>query len=187
MPVFLADIITLLQNNLAIYLPSILLAKMLGLIIPIIPGGLFTLTAVPVIGWLPAYTIDLAGSFLAGNIAYSISARYGSGVIQKLFGAKIFTKVNAIHIRPNRHIETSFVLRLAGTSILSDALIWCAPLLKLPRWKFMLGYHLAHVVTTAPLFFLTGQAISVNKIGYLIPIAISAVILLYVLKGRYFE
>lgn len=183
----LLELITFLQSNLLVYLPAIFIAKMLGLIIPIIPGGLFTLTAIPVIGWLPAYLIDLSGSFVAANIAYSISARYGTSIIGRIFGQKILSKLESIKIKPKREIESSFMLRLAGTSVLSDALIWGAPLLRLPRWKFMLGYHLAHLVTTAPLFYLTGKAVSLNQATYLIPVAIASLLLLYVLKGRYFE
>ncbi|OGJ20482.1 MAG: hypothetical protein A3J60_02105 [Candidatus Pacebacteria bacterium RIFCSPHIGHO2_02_FULL_46_9] len=188
MPPFdFASLITLLQDHYILYVPAIFLGKILGLIIPIIPGGIFTLSAVPVIGWLPAYSIDLAGSVVAANIAYSISGRYGIRVVKKLFGQKITDKLSSIRVRPNRTVETACILRLAGVSLLSDALIWCAPLLKLPRWRFLLGYHLAHLVTTAPLFFLTERAISVNQAGYLLPIALSALILLFFLKGRYFE
>lgn len=187
MPDMLLELIIFLQSNLLVYLPAIFIAKMLGLIIPIIPGGLFTLTAIPVIGWLPAYLIDITGSFVAANIAYSISARYGSRFVRKIFGQKILSKLESIKLKQEREIESSFMLRLAGVSLLSDALIWGAPLLKLPRWKFMLGYHLAHLITTVPLFYLTGQAVSLNQATYLIPIAIASIILLFVLKGRYFE
>ncbi|NCN06926.1 MAG: hypothetical protein GW946_03750 [Candidatus Pacebacteria bacterium] len=187
MPEMLLKLIAFLQQNLLIYLPAIFVAKILGLIIPIIPGGLFTLTAIPVIGWLPAYLIDIAGSFVAANIAYSISARYGTNIIGRIFGQKILKKLASIKIKPTREVETSFMLRLAGTGMLSDALIWGAPLLKLSRWKFLIGYHLAHIVTTAPLFYLTGQAVSLNQAAYLIPIALASITLLFVLKGRYFE
>ncbi|MDA1079946.1 MAG: VTT domain-containing protein [bacterium] len=187
MPDMLLELIAYLQSNLLVYLPAIFIAKILGLVIPVIPGGLFTLTAIPVIGWLPAYLIDLSGSFVAANIAYSISARYGPSFVRKLFGQKVLDKLASIRLKPEREVESSFMLRLAGTGMLSDALTWGAPLLRLPRWKFILGYHLGHIVTTGPLFYLTGQAVSLNQATYLIPIALASITLLFVLKGRYFE
>ncbi|NCN24079.1 MAG: hypothetical protein GW945_01125 [Candidatus Pacebacteria bacterium] len=187
MPDSLLPLIQLLQEHLVLYLPFLLIAKMSGILFPLIPGGFFTFSAIPVIGWIPAYLIDLTGSLLAANIAYTLAERHGEKIILKLFGERTLQFIQKIKARQSRALESAFVLRLAGSGLLSDALIWSAPLLKLPRIKFLIGYHAAHIISTAPLFFVTEKAIEFDQTHLLLPLIIVALTILYIFRGRYFE
>lgn len=187
MPEALFDLISLLQANLMLYIPAVFIAKISGIVLPIIPGGLFTITAIPVVGWKMAYLIDLSGSLVASNIAYTLSAKYGESLISKLFGQRILEKVQKIKVRTSRSVETAFVLRLAGSGLAADAIIWSAPLLKVPRVQFLIGYHLAHIITMLPIFYLTGQALSFNQAYIAIPTLILSMILLFIFRKSFFE
>lgn len=76
------------QSNLAVYISVLLLIKIFGIIWPPIPGGIFTLASVPVLGWKLAFAVDYSGSLIGSSIAFFI-AKNGAGVLYAGFLTKI--------------------------------------------------------------------------------------------------
>lgn len=50
------------RQNIGLFVIVLFLLKILGIVWPPLPGGVFTLAAIPFIGWFPAYLVDFAGS-----------------------------------------------------------------------------------------------------------------------------
>src|SRR3989337_132416 len=73
------------QQNLLLYFLFLLFIKILGILWPPLPGGLFTLGSIPAIGWELAYIADLVGSVIGSSGAFFMGRRYGPKLLRKFF------------------------------------------------------------------------------------------------------
>lgn len=175
------------QNNLIIFVTVLFFLKTLGVVYPPLPAGLFTLGAIPIIGWFPAYLIDFAGSMTAAGIDYYLGKKYGIVLLQKIFDPQTLEKIQKLKIKPDREIESIFVMRiLLGMTIL-EAVYYGGGFLGVRFKNFLLGAGLSHIVVGIPTF-LIGQAVFQGKnLLYSILLAVLSIFILYKIKGRYFE
>ena len=175
------------QSNLLLFTLVLFLLKTLGVVYPPLPSGLFTLAAIPIIGWFPAYLIDFAGSMAAAGIDYYLGRKYGYVLLRKIFDTQTLEKIQKLKIKPNREIESIFVMRiLLGMTIL-EAVYYGGGLLGVKFKNFMIGASLSHTVVGVPTF-LIGQAVFQGKSLVLsFALAIVSLYILYKIKGRYFE
>ena len=72
------------QNNIWLYIPLLAFMKIIGIVWPPIPGGVFTLGSIPVLGWLSAYLTDLAGSIVGSSIAFFLAKKYGQNFMKRI-------------------------------------------------------------------------------------------------------
>lgn len=181
------SIIQFLKNNYLIYLPFIFISKIVGVVYPPFPGTLLTFSAIPVFGWEVAYFLDIFGSFSGSCITFYLGKRYGYGLMRSILGDKLVEKIKGIRLKKHNQIESAIVLRFASIGILSDGIVWGASMWGFKFQTFIIGYMIAHFVTTAPLFLLLGLSVSFSSWLITFGVAFIAWILLYRFKGRYFE
>lgn len=82
---FQSQIAWVAQTHLLLMFVILVLIKILGLVWPPLPGGIFTITAIPFIGWPLAYFSDLLGTIIGAALCYVIAKRWGSSLLSKLF------------------------------------------------------------------------------------------------------
>jgi uncharacterized membrane protein YdjX (TVP38/TMEM64 family) len=178
---------SLLEERFVLFLILLLITKASSIVYPPLPGAIFTLGSLPLLGWEWAYTVDVIGSMLGASIAFLLGSRYGKRLITWATGDKITQKITSIKVKKDRQIEASILIRIASGGILSDGLAWGASLIGFRYKPFIIGYLISHLLTTLPLFILLSLSISVQSWAILLPIAALVWFLLYKFKGRYFE
>ena len=176
-----------IRAYLPVYLIVLLFLKLSSIVYPPLPGALFTVSSIPIIGWQLAYFIDVAGSCLGAIIAYLLGKRYGYTILTKVLGQNLTQKVIAIKLKPRNQIEAAFVLRFAAGGILSDGLAWGASLIGFKLLPFMIGYLTSHILITLPIFYFIGVSISFDSWLLFLLATLTAWLLLFKFKGRYFE
>lgn len=180
-------LVSTLRANQSAFLLAIFLGKAVSIVYPPIPGNIITLAAIPVVGWAYAYTVDIAGSMLGATISYFLGRKYGTPILRWAVGEKLTNRITAIKTKTKHQTIAAFILRTGTGGILSDGLAWGASLIGFRYRPFITGHVLSHLVTTLPIFYLLGVSLSINSALIIIPTAISAWILIYIFKGKFFE
>jgi uncharacterized membrane protein YdjX (TVP38/TMEM64 family) len=183
----LEELIIVLKNNLNTYIFLILITKILGVLYPPFPGTLTTFSAIPIIGWQQAYLLDFIGSFLGSSLVFYLGRKFGLNLITNFLGKKIAEKIKKIKLKKRNQIESAIIVRFASIGVLSDGVVWGASIWGFEYRFFIIGYMIAHLISTVPLFLLVGLSVSISSWLITLIIAIVAWGLLYRLKGRYFE
>ena len=181
------DMILWLQQYQTIFLIALLFLKSISIIYPPLPGNLFTLGSIPIVGWEWAYAVDILGSTSGATISYFLGKKYGEPILRWAIGTRLTSKLTAIKIRAGNQIGAAFFLRLASGGMLSDGLSWGASLIKFQYRSFIIGYILSHLLTTLPVFYLLSLSISVKSWTIIVPTVFIAWFIIYKFKGRYFE
>lgn len=176
------------QENFLSFIFLLFLVKTLSIVWPPLPGGLFTLGSIPLVGWEAAYFVDFAGSILGSTITFYLGKRYGLPLLKKLFDSSIIERINKIKVKNNRQTELVIVLRVFTGSIFMEAITYGAGILKLRYSSFLVGSVVSHVVVGVPTYYFAEQALisPTNLVGSGI-VLILVFYVLYKVKGRYFE
>ena len=175
------------QNNLYLFIPIVLLLKIAGVVYPPLPSAIFTIAAIPILGWFPAYLIDLSGSLVAGGIDYYLGKRYGYIILSKLFDSQIVEKMKAIKVRSGREIESVIVMRTLLGGIILEAVYYGAGLLGIRFKNFMIGASNSHIVLGIPTFLIGYSIFQTQNVLISIILGVTAILIIYKVKGRYFE
>lgn len=178
---------SLVQEYLLWYLLALLSLKSLSIVYPPLPGMVFTVTSIPLIGWQLAYLIDILGSALGTTIAFFLGQKYGYTILKKVIGKEIANKVVSTKLKQNNQVEAAFFLRFAAGGILSDGLAWGASLIGFKYASFIVGYIASHLMTTLPIFYFIATSISFNSWIIVSLSTIIAWLIIYKFKGKYFE
>ncbi len=181
------SVIVTLQAHQAVFLVALLLGKALSIIYPPLPGAILSLSAIPVVGWAWAYTIDILGSLIGSSISYFLGKKYGEPILKWAIGERFTTKVTSIRVKPGNQMVATFMLRIASGGMLSDGLAWGASLIGLRYRSFITGYLASHVLTTLPIFYLLSLSLNIKSWIILVPITVAAWLIIYKFKGKYFE
>lgn len=173
-------------DNLILFVFILISIKIIGILWPPLPGIVFSVAAVPIVGWLPAFTADFIGSMIGSSIAFSLARHYGPKVILKLFGESGLRQVQRFKFRPNKELEAMVVTRVL-TGAVSELVSYGAGLTNIRFKNFFWGTCLSSVVVGLPLFFLLsfvfgGDGLLIGAIPLLIGLAI-----IYALRNRYFS
>jgi uncharacterized membrane protein YdjX (TVP38/TMEM64 family) len=165
----------------------IFLIKVLGIVWPPVPGGIFTISSIPFLGWQLAFLLDLIGSTTGGVIAYWLGQKYGYKFLNKMFGMNVANKVRLIRIKEGKEIEAIFMYKILFGNVILEIIYYGAGVLKINFPKFLIGSILAHIIVGIPSFYLvdnlfSGKNVTITIIGVLI-----AIIFVIKTKGRYFE
>jgi len=174
------------NNNFLLFIVVVFIFKTIGYIYPPMPGGIFTLASVPVIGWLNAYLLDLAGTVVGSTVAYILGRKYGVGFLQKLLDAVTIEKIKNLKIKKNRELESIFMFRILVGSF-AEAIAYGAGVLKIGFGNFMVATIVSHAVLGIPAYYLAKNIFSAPNMIVSIVLAGVFIWLLYKLKGRYFE
>jgi uncharacterized membrane protein YdjX (TVP38/TMEM64 family) len=175
------------RANIFFYVSFLVVMKIVGIIIPPIPGGLFTLASIPIIGWQYAFVGDFVGSTIGSSIAFFIGKKYGYSLINSLFDAKTVEKFKKIKIKKNKEIEAIFMLRVLMGSTIAEIVCYGAGIIGVTFKNFFIGSILYGLILGLPLYFLAQNLFdSKNALFSLILFALS-ILFIWKFKGRYFE
>ena len=183
---YFQSVLTWSADNLALFIFILVLIKIIGILWPPIPGIVFTVAAVPIVGWVPAFGADFVGSMIGSSIAFWLARRYGPKVILKLFGESGLKQVQRFKFKPNKELEAMAVTRVL-TGAISELVSYGAGLTNIKYKNFFWGTFLSSVVVGLPLFFLLSIAFGDNGLLFgAIPLLIGLIII-YSLRNRYFS
>lgn len=180
-------IIELIHANLALFLVAVTLAKAASIVYPPLPGVVFTITAIPLVGWEFAYLIDMIGSLIGAATSYFLGQKYGTSILHRVLGNALTNKITKIKLKPINQIEAAIMLRLAAGGLLSDGLAWGASIIGFRFKPFIFGYAISHVLTTAPVFYALGASLSLHSWALFLAVAGLSWLVIFKFKGRYFE
>lgn len=174
------------QQNLILYYAVLLSIKIIGIVWPPIPGGLLTLGSIPVLGWPLAYSADFFGSMIGSTTAYFLARKYGLDFMKKIFDEDTIEKLKRVRIKPRREIESIFLFRIFGGTII-EVICYGAGLLKVRFRNYLIAITLSHIALGVPAFYLTRNILAGRGILINLSLFGFAVLLFYKLKHRYFE
>ncbi len=174
------------HRNYFLFIGVLFLLKVAAMIYPPLPGGILTLGAIPVIGWVAAYGVDLVGSMVGSSIAYVIGKKYGYILLSKIFDDATVSKLRTTKIKKGREIESVFVLRVLGGMIV-EIVAYGSGLLGIGFNNFLIGSIFSHLVIGVPSYYLANNIFSTQNIFFSILLVVVSVVLLWKVKGRYFE
>lgn len=175
------------RDNKPLFVVVLLTIKVFGIVFPPIPGGTFTLGAVPVLGWWEAYLVDFGGGFIGAVIAYYLGQKYGYSLLRKVFDEKVVAKLQKTKIKVGRELEAMFVFRIIGSGLLTEAIYYAAGLLSIGKWNFVIGYILTHILLTAPAFYVADVVLSAQNLALNLVFIVIAIPVMWKIKGRYLE
>ena len=174
------------QENIVFYYSVLVSLKIIGIVWPPIPGGLLTLGSIPVLGWPLAYSADFFGSVIGSTIAYFLARKYGLDFMKKIFDEDIVEKLTKVRIKPHREIESIFLFRFFGGTIV-ELICYGAGLLKVRFRNYLIATILSHMALGIPAFYLTRNILAGRGILINLSLVIVMVVLLFRLRHRYFE
>lgn len=172
-------------NNLFWFILILFLIKMIGVVWPPLPGIIFTMASIPVLGWPLAYAVDFTAGMSGAALSFWLSRRYGQGVVLKLFGQAGLDQVKRFQFRPDNELEAVLVIRLF-TGSLSELVNYGAGLTKMRFFNFITGTVISYLVVGISIFYLASLLFSTNNLLFgVIPLVVGLTIL-YLLRNRYF-
>ena len=174
------------QSNLVIYISALLVIKILGIVWPPIPGGIFTLASVPILGWKLAYGVDLLGSAIGSSMAFFIARKWGWQFLRKIFDDAALAKIKRVKIKKEREFETIFLMRIFGGTIV-EVVCYGAGVLDVGYGNYLFATILSHLPLGIPLFYAAGSILNGNGAVLSLVFLAFAVLLFYKFKNRYFE
>jgi len=168
-----------------LYFIILVFFKTLAIVWPPLPGGLFTLGSVAIIGWKWAFAGQVVGGLIGGSIAYFLGRKYGYWLLDKLFDDTTINRIKKIKIYKHREFEAIFFLRIFTTTI-SEAISYGSGLIGIHFRNFFLATLLGFVFEI-PLFYLASSVLRGKNFLLSGSLILMAAFIFYKLKGRYFE
>ena len=174
------------QRHIFLFFVLLTGVRIAGIVWPPLPGGIFTLGSIPILGWRNAYTADLIGSILGSMIAFWLARTWGEELLVKIFDQATVQKIKRLRVKKHRELEAVFMFRLFGGTIV-EAICYGAGLLRVGYGNFFIATVASHAVVSIPTFyfahsFLENSDILLNTIFIIILVP-----LFFIAKRRYFE
>lgn len=175
------------RQNLVTAVLVLVIIKILGIVIPPIPGGLITLGSIPFIGWQWAFFADIVGGLIGSTIAFYIGKHYGKPLLLKLFGEAAVKNIYKVKIKKHREIESVFMFKLFFGAAIADIISYSAGILGIQFKNFFISSAVHYVLIGIPAYFLVSGFFSTENIIINIIIVIIAIPLFIKFKNRYIE
>ena len=173
------------SHNLIWFVLILTLIKIIGIVWPPLPGLVFTIGAIPIIGWLPAFSVDLVGSIIGSSFVFWLARRYGHKVILKIFGESGLKQTQRLKFNPHNELEALIIMRIFGGPV-SELVSYGAGITNISFRNFVMGTLFSNLLVMLPLFYLAGLAFSNGGLFFgIIPLFIG-ILILYTLRKRYF-
>jgi len=175
------------RQNLVVYFIFLVAVKTMGLIFPPIPGGLVTWGSIVIIGWQMAFAADFIGAMIGAIANYYMGKKWGVTIVKKIFGDTISNKISKLKIRKGREVESVAVFKIAGGGTIVEAISFFAGIIDLNLKQFLAGSAIASLVIGLPTYILTDNLLSSRNIALNLAAIVAGFLVLYKVKGRYFE
>ena len=182
---YYTSFVTWSETNIVIYYFSIIVAKIIGIVWPPLPGAVFTVGSIWIIGWLPAYIADFIGSMIGSSIAYYIAYRWGYPIMSKILDESTIAKIKKVKVKKGRELEAVFLFRLSGGTLV-EIVVYAAGVLKVPYKHFLVGSMFSHALIGVPTFYFFDSLSGSGQIGLNLVLLSVAVGLFIFLRTRYF-
>ncbi len=176
-----------IQNNLVLYVFSICLIKILGILWPPLSGGVFTVASIPFLGWGLAFLLDFIGSLVGGAAAYYLGRKYGYIFLSKILGENVAQKIKSVKIKKGKEIEAVFMYKVLFGNVVIEAIYYGAGVLRIDFLRFMIGSVFAHLLIGIPTFYLANNIFSGKNAIMALILLFVGLLVVYKTKGRYFE
>jgi len=144
------------------------------------------LGSIPIIDWAPAYIADFTGSMIGLFIVFYLGKKYGFTFLEKIFDKNLIAKLKNIKIKKHKEIESVFMLRLFGGTVVEIA-YYGTSLLKIKFSNFLLSSVPSHFVYGIPTFYFANNIISGRNTMINIVFIIIATTLVLKFKTRYLK
>lgn len=172
-------------DNLILLILILIVLKIVGILWPPLPGVVFMIAAIPVIGWVPAFGVDLVGGMIGTSLAFGLTRRYGPKVIVRVFGQSGLDQVQRFRLQPGKELEVIILMRVLMGAV-SELVSYGAGLTNIKFRNLFLGSLISYLLIGLPLFYLIGFVLkSENLLLAVIPLLIGLIVI-YLLRGRYF-
>ena len=148
------------QSNLVLFYIFLFSIKVTGIVWPPLPGGIFVLGSIPLIGWFNAYLIDFFATLVASSIAYVLGRKYGMPLVKRIVGEGMIEKIEKIKVRKERELETIFLIRMLGGAVVVEVVAYASGLFKIGYKNFLLGTILSHLLVVIPAYYFFGNIFS---------------------------
>lgn len=184
---YFEEFISWTRQNLILYTIIVITFKVIAMVYPPLPGSVITVGSIPVFGWFGAYLTDFAGGLIGASISYFIAKKYGRKIVESLITDETLKKLEQTKVKHKREIEAVIVMRILGGASIVEVVNYGAPLVNISFKSFIAGYFISHPITTLPIFYFANSFFAGNNTIFTIGIAIISLLVLYKIKGRYFE
>lgn len=176
------------ERNVKLFFFILIILKVAGVVYPPLPGSIFTLSAIPIIGFETAYLAEFLGSVLGASISYFLGKRYGLTLVNKMFGETMGRKVEMAsgRIKKDREFEGLVILRIAGGNII-EIINYGAGILGVSYKNFLMASIIAHPIVGIPVFYTAGKIFEGKNMTLYLGFMVLGLYLLYRFRGRYFE
>lgn len=169
------------QSNLLLFYIFLFFIKVTGIVWPPLPGGVFVLGSIPLIGWFNAYLIDFFATLVASSIAYALGRKYGMPLVRRIVDEGIVEKIEKIKIKRNRELETIFLIRTLGGAVVVEVVAYASGLFKIGYRNFLIGTVLSHMVVVTPAYYFFGNIFS----GKNMIVSVISIVLLLLLFAKF--
>lgn len=176
-----------------LYIGAILLVllRITGMIVPMIPGGIVSFAVVPIFGWFATYVYTATGIFIGTSIAFWLARIYREPLVARFVSLKRIHELEK-QISGKKQFIAIFAFRLFTVPVV-DISSYIVGLTKVSYKKFALATFLATVPETLIFYFgeefykrLFGKSLFIGVIALLIIGSIYFIIKRYrfKLKGK---
>lgn len=170
-----------------ILLAALVVIKIVGILWPPIPGLVFSLATVPILGWIPTLLADSIGNIIGSVAAYWAARTWGVPFLRKIFDEAMIERLQRLRVVRKREIEIIIVTRLLGSTI-SEGFSYGAGLVRVTFRNFLIGLIISNFILHVPIFYLADLVIQGGDYILIITIAVMIVAALFVfrIRRRYF-
>jgi len=173
-----------IKQNIFLYSFALVVIKITGTVWPPIPGGTINIASIPLLGWSLAFLVDLIGGVIGGSLAYLFGRKWGSRLLNKIFDTKTLDFLNKIRVPEEKQFEAILVFHTLGPVI--ELVAYGSGFLRVRYKNYLLGWLASHTILALPLFYLA-EGIFSKSFLYHGTILLVGIILLFVLRKRYFK
>lgn len=142
-----------------IFVISLFIIKILGIVWPPIPGGIFTVAAIPLIGWELAFFVDFVGNAIGISISFYLGRKYGDKILKKLFPQKVINFIKRVKLDERKQTEGIFFVSLATGFFMVEVTSYGFGYLKAKYISFLKGSLAASLIRGLPAYYLLGNLI----------------------------
>ncbi len=183
-PYYLNSTLELASEHLFIGAVILIIIRVIGMIIPIVPGGIVSFAVIPIFGWLVTYICTAIGIFLGTSIAFSLARRYKEPLIARFVSLKRIHELEK-EISGKKEFIAILAFRLFTVPVV-DISSYIAGFTKISYKKFAAATLLATLPET--LIFYFGEELSKRLFGKSLFITVIAMLIIgsiYLIIKRY--
>jgi uncharacterized membrane protein YdjX (TVP38/TMEM64 family) len=174
------------RHNIVLFDLFLISIKIVGIVWPPITGAVFTVGAIPVLGWPHAFVVDSIGNIIGSSLAFWIAKTWGLKFVSKIVDEATLNKLRKIELVPQRQIEALTLLRVLG-GYLAEVISYAAGLFNVSFRNFLIATILSNFIAGIPFFYFAGRIFSGGSIIVTVFLVAGFISIFLFLRKRYFR